>query len=139
MPFVFALASVRQATLQQIAIAERIRARQRLDLSEAQKDDLARRQAWERFNKETETDEGADEQTVKLVKFLSHMLTDESVRETAAQLLEQGIVSTWSAFEVLCRDFFECHLNLNPGLALVLDRSGQKTLRSRKDLTRNTL
>lgn len=51
---------------------------------------------------------------------LARSYTSEKWKLAARELIQQGIILTWSAFEVLCRDAFELELNLYPSKAALL-------------------
>jgi hypothetical protein len=60
--------------------------------------------------------------------FLDRLFEDEAFAAAANELILQGLVLCWGAFEVLARDSFETHLNVNPGrtLALLNDRVAKR-------------
>ncbi len=54
------------------------------------------------------------------LEILEGLRSDESLAEAANELILQSTVLCWGAFEVLARDCFTTHLNLNPSRTLVL-------------------
>jgi hypothetical protein len=54
------------------------------------------------------------------LNFLENLQTDDSIRVAANELILQGIVLCWGAFEVLARDCFIAHLNANPSCTIAL-------------------
>jgi hypothetical protein len=120
MPFALADASAHQRIFQSLHACERIRAtlieeypNQCEDLEEY-RERIAYEKASCRMRTEfCESPVGARviirHQSQFLLEGLNHGL------ESAAQeLLQQGLVLLWSAFEVLCRDMFEALLNADP-------------------------
>ena len=70
----------------------------------------------------SESRKGRTELVQHVCEFLNHLISDEKLVFGARQLLEQALVMTWSAFEVLARDVFEEVLNLNPSKLMDLRR-----------------
>ncbi len=64
--------------------------------------------------------EGRDALIGDTLGFLERLLSNESLSEAANELILQGLVLCWGAFEVLARDCFIEHLNVNPSRALIL-------------------
>jgi hypothetical protein len=52
--------------------------------------------------------------------FLYRLCSDQSLAEAANELILQGSVLCWGAFEVLARDSFAMHLNVHPARTLAL-------------------
>lgn len=128
LPFEFGHASARRAAMQRLLIAERIRASCLEGKSEKEQHEAAAKIAKQRMNDETKSIDGSVKLAYEVISYLSEVLEDPQAQASAQHLLEQGIVSTWSTLEVLCRDFFECHLNRNPQLVVMLQKGERKRL-----------
>ena len=120
MPFALASASVDQSHFQRIHIAERIRARS-LDEDvvqpgedlEAVREREAHKKAHDRMREFVESDEGRNILVRDTCDFLLGSLK-HGLEQAAQELIQQGLVLVWSAFEVFCRDAFETMLNNEP-------------------------
>src|SRR5206468_2771790 len=64
--------------------------------------------------------EGRDALIWDTLGFLENLRSDETVIGAANELILQGIVLCWGAFEVFARDCFIAHLNAKPDRTLVL-------------------
>lgn len=127
MPFSLATASVHQSHFQRLHIAERIRARSiELDSIKPGEDleEVRQREAYrvasERMREFAESEEGKNAIIWDVCGFLLAGLRDGELESATKELIQQGTILVWSAFEVLFRDVFELHLNLNPSKAKVL-------------------
>jgi hypothetical protein len=80
---------------------------------EAAKDRKAREQASTEMREFAQSEHGAGILLHDALAFLRDSL-DQELQRAAHELLQQGLVLLWSAFEVLCRDTFEVLLNEDP-------------------------
>jgi hypothetical protein len=120
MPFALASASVEQSHFQRIHIAERIRARS-LDQDAAQLGEdleaVRERHALTKANRRmrdfADSQDGRDILIRDTCGFLLAALK-HGLEPAAQELIQQGLVLVWSAFEVFCRDAFEALLNAEP-------------------------
>ncbi len=64
--------------------------------------------------------EGRDAIARDTLQFLEGVRTDGALVEAAHELVLQGVVLCWGAFEVFARDCFISYLNANPGCSLAL-------------------
>jgi len=130
LPFLMAQHSASSLHYQRISAAERIRALL-IDKQEGESDnDLELRQeraAIERANEQMrefgKSDEGIDLISRDIADFLLTYASQSDGATTppakgSAELLRQGIVLIWTAFESTCRDIATSYLNLNPSFAL---------------------
>ena len=134
MPFTLAFTSVESSHFQRIHIAERIRARN-IDESalapgeelEAVRDREAGVTASSRMYEFVQSEDGQDSLIADTCAFLLASLK-HGLQAAAHELLQQGLVLLWSAFEVLYRDTFEIMLNQDPRKvrALIGDPSTRK-------------
>jgi len=69
--------------------------------------------AGTRMREFTQSEEGGNALTLDTCEFLLRSL-ENGLGDAADQLLQQGLVLLWSAFEVLYRDTFETLLNIDP-------------------------
>ena len=53
-------------------------------------------------------------------RFLLSTYEYEGVNTACNELILQGIILTWGAFELLCRDYFITYINMNPSKAILL-------------------
>src|SRR5262249_20728497 len=120
MPFALASASVEQSHFQRIHIAERIRARSLDEAAvqpgedlEAERERVAHSKARGRMREFVESDEGRNALIRDTCGFLLATLK-RGLEQAAQELIQQGLVLVWSAFEVFCRDAFETMLNKEP-------------------------
>jgi hypothetical protein len=119
-PFALASASVEQSHFQRIHIAERIRARsidgdalQPGEDLEAVREREARTKAHGRMREFAESEDGRNILIRDTCGFLLASLR-HGLEPAAQELIQQGLVLVWSAFEVFCRDAFETLLNRDP-------------------------
>ncbi len=92
------------------------------DQLEAIRDREARAHANENMDKFVESAEGRDALVRDSLLFLARVYEDSSLADAAQELILQGVVLCWGAFEVLARDCFVAHLNANPQrVKLLLD------------------
>ena len=120
MPFALASASVEQSHFQRIHMAESIRARsinENALLADEDIETVRRREAHtkahSRMREFVESGEGRNILIVDTCGFLLASLK-HGLEAAAHELLQQGLVLLWSAFEVLCRDTFETLINGEP-------------------------
>jgi hypothetical protein len=117
LPFELASAGTEQRHFQRLHIAERIRAQvidgdaisEGGDL-EAYREHHARTKAQERMQDFSKSTDGVNIMTRDICAFLMEGL-NHGLEHAAKELLQQGLVLLWSAFEVLYRDTFETLLN----------------------------
>jgi hypothetical protein len=64
--------------------------------------------------------EGRDAVVRDTLQFLEGVRTDDALVEAASELVLQGVVLCWGAFEVFARDCFISYLNANPARSLAL-------------------
>ena len=126
-PFALASASVHQTHFQRIHIGERIRARSIEPDSikpgeqlEEVRQRVALRQAMSRMKEFSESEDGKNIIIRDVCNFLHSSLSAGELEVSARELINQGVILIWSAFEVLFRDIFEFELNLNPSKAVML-------------------
>ncbi len=121
LPFTLASASVQGSHWQRIYAAERIRERGRevtgTGLEETRDAEAI---AKDRVREFLKSKEGVDQITLDLCSFLLDGLAERQVDNAAQELLQNGTSLLWSAFEILCRDIFEVHLNTKPSAVQVL-------------------
>jgi hypothetical protein len=132
-PFTLAISSIQQSHAQRIAAGARIQAEfpdvfpeHASDLSpdgestdpsedpETRRERRAQRRFDSEFRKLVESKEGMQTLILDTAKFLLASLKDARMEAATRELLQQGLVLLWSAFEVLCRDTFETLLNSDP-------------------------
>lgn len=126
LPFEFGVANARRVLLQGFEIAERIRAIDLPNKTEEERNRIARDIAINRLHELTQSEDGSARLGHEVMSFLGQVFAEAVLKESAQHLLEQGVVSVWSAFEILCRDFLECYLNGNPAQLLQLEKNEQK-------------
>ena len=119
-PFALASTSVEQSHFQRIHIAERIRARsieegmlKPGESMESVREQEAYTKAHLRMHEFIQSDDGRNVLIQDICTFLLTSLVN-GLESAAQELLHQGVVLLWSAFEVLCRDTFESLLNEDP-------------------------
>jgi hypothetical protein len=115
-PFELAAAGVEQSHFQRIHIAARIRARA-YDWDDAR----THTEAHSGMHEFVHSEEGRNALIKGTCEFLLASLK-RGLEAAAHELLQQGLVLVWSAFEVLCRDVFETLLNGDPEKVRVLTR-----------------
>jgi hypothetical protein len=120
MPFVLVSNGIEQSHFQRIHIAERIRARNISEDALHPGEDLetvrehqAHTKAHLRMREFVQSEEGRNALIRDTCEFLLASLK-HGLESAAHELLQQGLVLLWSAFEVLCRDTFETLLNGDP-------------------------
>jgi len=126
-PYTLANRSATDRHWQRIHSAERIRSLM-LDAgsNETQVELESRRQREARSVAESEMErfvrspEGRDALIRDTLGFLENLRSDEAVLRAANELILQGVVLCWGAFEVLARDCFIAHLNAKPSRTLIL-------------------
>ena len=127
MPFSMASASIHDSHFQRIHAAERIRARsieldaiqpgERLDET---RDREAYRKARSLIKEFVGSEDGMNAIIRDICRFLLRSLKAGELKLSARELVQQGIILVWSAYEVLFRDAFELELNLHPSKAALL-------------------
>jgi hypothetical protein len=122
MPFALVSASVHRSHFQRIYAASRIRA-----LAYDWGADETFAKAESQMREWNASEEGERAIIADICKFLMDS-SKNGLDSAAHDLLRQGLVLTWSAFEVLFRDTFETVLNQEPGRiqALMTDSSVRK-------------
>jgi hypothetical protein len=114
MPFRLASSSIHQSHFQRIHTAERIRV---LDIATEEIAEASARvaleKAQERMRDFVESESGRNQVIRDISRFLLDSIS-HGLEPAPQELLQQGLVLIWSAFEVLCRDTFETLLNLEP-------------------------
>lgn len=89
---------------------------------EAIRDREARARANEEMDKFVHSTKGRDALIRDSLQFLERVYEDISLADAAQELVLQGIVLCWGAFEVMARDCFIAYLNANPQrVKLLLD------------------
>ena len=68
----------------------------------------------------SESEEGRNAIILDTCRFLITSLEAGGLKLAARELVQQGTILIWSAFEILFRDTFELELNLNPSKAALL-------------------
>ena len=116
-PVTLAMASAQHARFQQLHIAEKIRARAHLG-PDGEPTAEALQGAYEiahkRMTEELGSRDGIDHLANTASSFLLGVYQEESTRQAVAELLLEGVVLVWGAFEVVARDSFVAYLNTNP-------------------------
>jgi hypothetical protein len=129
LPFTFAAANSDELYYQRMFLAARIRARSiapeagELDDStslERRRDEHAQKVARAKFVEFHESTEGMALCTKDVSERLMVAVRTDGIGGAFEELLLQGLVLTWSAFEVLARDFFVCYMNDVPSAVEVL-------------------
>lgn len=140
MPFALANSSVQVSHYQRIYSAERMLA---LNIEEdalgpgadveAARESEARTQAARRMAEFVQSEEGRRILANDICWFLVERLKDK-LEQPARELLRQGLVLLWSAFEVLYRDTFETLLNEHPAKvrALMSDPTTRKRFEAQR-------
>jgi hypothetical protein len=128
-PFSLAATAVHQQRFGQLLTAERIRALKRGEDGEAARRRGIKENARHRFAEELQDPEATTHLRDNTVYFLEHVLDDPQFSAAARELLRQGIVLTWGAFEVLANDVFILLMNSRPELVMLLmDNESTKRL-----------
>jgi len=123
-PYTLAHAAALDRHYQRLSSAERIRSLKLLpkqgessvDLTQ-RRDAAARETADHAMVQFLGSSEGRDAVIHDSISFLARSLGTASLSESANELVLQGLVLCWGAFEVLARDCFVALLNLRPTLA----------------------
>ncbi|WP_319416465.1 hypothetical protein [Marispirochaeta aestuarii] len=129
-PYQIADHSIHSRDLDKLIIAQRIRNR-KYEIKNGDKEkedeiiDLSIREARENYEQLMCTDEGLNQHIVETQRFLSSLsrqqLTEKNeLHESFSDLLLQGVVLIWSAFEVTVRDLLLGYLNTNPEKVVLL-------------------
>ena len=118
MPFNFAFTSVQEKHFQRLHIARDLANLPLPGQPTTQDEDKERdRKALEEARAEMQAFVGSNEGSNVIIRdvcsFLLHSL-EHGFKDAAQELLHQGLVLLWSAFEVLLRDVFEAKLNDEP-------------------------
>jgi hypothetical protein len=116
MPFIMASTAFRQRRFQQLHAAERILAK----YVSGEPEEKAHESASKRLSEELSSANGAEQAGDFILADLGHLCASMVMRGAAINLLYQGVVLTWSAFEVLATDLFVTLLNKRPHLASIL-------------------
>ncbi len=127
MPVALAYAAAAGSHWQRIATAQRIRAL-KLDRVpgeaeaslEARREASALAEASELYRAFCASSEGTSRIAADACRFLRDALHAPGVEEAAAELLLQGEVLAWAAFENLVRSLFEAIINSEPARVLVI-------------------
>jgi hypothetical protein len=129
-PKVIAISAVSQQRFAQIHLSEILEEKANMvgtaedgTFSEAHAG-IALERARAALEAELKSEEGTENATNAFIAFLNGVARSEwdDVEGAARELLRQSLVLVWGSFEVLCRDIFVAHLNLNPNdvLSVVL-------------------
>lgn len=118
MPFRLAWAAVQQRRWQKILIAERIRALEFEDKGQTKEyaDSQALQEAKGKFDQELSSRDGIQSRAKEVLSDLEHLLREDDMRLSAAELLRQSTVLTWGALEVFANDLFMRLFNIKPRL-----------------------
>lgn len=123
-PTTFAIASAYRSHWQRIYTAERIRSRSPTDELEGKNDDEREQIALEHATIKMNTFIGSKEGQQTVAEDACHQLINAleqtEVKIASQELLRQGLVLLWGAFEVLSRDLFITYLNSNPSKVSML-------------------
>ena len=120
-PLELAMAMAQEKRFQQISIAWRIRARRDLGPDgepTAQALHNALDEASKQMTDELQSPEGINTLADDACAFLIRLSKQGTVKQASDELLRQGIVLVWAAFEVLSRDLFVEYLDRKPDCAL---------------------
>ena len=124
-PFTLASTSVYQSHFQRMHTAEKIRA---LKINIIQPDEqieqVRKREAYRiaesRMKEFEDSEHGKSRMILDTCDFLIASLEESDFKFAARELIQQGMVLSWSAFEILFRDAFELKLNLDPSTVVLL-------------------
>jgi hypothetical protein len=123
-PATFAIASAHRSHWQRIYISERIRSSSPTDELEGKNDDEREQIALEKARIRMNHFVGSAEGRQSIAEDACHQLVDAleeaELKAASQELLRQGLVLLWGAFEVLSRDLFITYLNSNPNKVSVL-------------------
>jgi hypothetical protein len=121
-PFQLSAAASQRLRFQQLHIAEKIRSQTRID--EGKTEEEAHAEAFtiaeQRMADELKLPETIDRLSNQILESLEQSLASEEFARASAELLRQGVVSVWSALEVLAQDLIVSLLNARPDLAVEL-------------------
>lgn len=133
MPFTFAAASAEQSHFQRFHMAERIRSGMDPKEPDPELEQAAYEKARTRMQEFVASAEGNNAIVSGTCGFLLGSF-EHGLESAAQELVQQGLVLVWSAFEVFCRDTFEAFLNLNPAKAKLLmdDATARKRFDAQK-------
>ena len=138
-PFQLASASAHHAHFQRFLIAERIRAR---SINEVPGHDMplenfreaeALKTARRRIVEFAASPKGMEVFIDDTSHFLLSGHVSTELKPVAGQLIQQGVIATWSAIEILFRDVLETELNLFPAKAVLLSQDGSTKKRFELD------
>ena len=126
-PYTLANKSATDLHWQRIHIAERIRSRgldagpnETQDELELRRHQEAQARAESKMDSFVCSSEGNEALIRDTLVFLESLRTDGAVIAAANDLILQGVVLCWGAFEVFARDCFIAHLNARPSRSLAL-------------------
>ncbi len=140
-PFTLASTSVHRQHYWRFGTAERIRARmieqeenETEEALERRRDAHAGKRADERMQEFLATSDGTNTVTEDICHFLLSGFKEQGGADAASELLHQGVVLLWGAFEVLARDIFQQYVNVNPKALqrLLSDASTRKRFEQQK-------
>jgi len=117
MPFTLASSSVHERHFQRIHIAARIRAGGIGKDGDKGVEEARDRAAAENAHKQMREFLGSKDGKNVVIRDICHFLRgslQQGLLDGASELLRQGVILLWSAFEVFFRDVFELHLNRKP-------------------------
>lgn len=117
-PVTLAMASAQEWRFRQISIAEHILAGVEAHADPSDPAQIqAREQARIKWEEEIQSKDAINHMADMACEYLLQLYEQESVRHAADELLRQGIVLLWGAFECLARDLFVCSINSAPLLS----------------------
>jgi hypothetical protein len=143
-PYTLANRSATESAWQRISTTERIRALEvhypgtkteaELKAGEVRQEQVARESAKSKMESFLRSPEGTEALIWHTLGFLESFLSDNAALRAANDLVLQGAVLCWGAFEVLARDCFVAHLNEKPIRSLVLlgDATAKRRFESSK-------
>lgn len=116
MPFAIARQSVGMQLFQRLAMSNELKFALDNDVNVPQQDSRTRaaEDALEEIRSRYRSSEGQQLLTSEVREFLAGVIGNDELRGAARELLRQGLVLSWSAFEVAARDVFITYLNENP-------------------------
>ncbi len=128
-PVTLAMASAQEWRFRQLHIAELIRSGASPDADESDGTrQAALAAACERMAEEAKSDKGINQMADSACLFLLQAEKEAAFREAAAELLRQGTVLLWAAFEEFSRDLITTHLDASPQKAvdLLISQEGRR-------------
>jgi hypothetical protein len=144
MPYTLAHRSATDRHWQRLYTAARIRSRLLDAGSNETEEELELRREREAFTRArsdmatfVHSTDGRDAFIRDTLGFLENLHSDEAVIGAANELILQGVVLCWGAFEVMARDCFIAHLNAKPTRTLVL--LGDSVAKRRFELSKVSL